>query len=705
MSPRPLLLVCALAAASAFFTQARAEVRPVPPPGVAVPEPDRKELEAGIAALGGEIDALRKSGKPEISALLPDVMIFHKAADWALRYGEFFDVKEIAKAKAQLALGMQRAKELREGKPSWTTATGLVVRGYISKIDGSVQPYGLVIPDDWKPADAPRRLDLWCHGRGEKLSELNFLEDRMHNKGDYTPPGAFVLHLYGRYCCANKFAGEVDLFEALANAKTHYAIDDKRLVVRGFSMGGASAWQFGTHFAGMWAAVQPGAGFGESKEFLHLDTPEKLPPPWEQTLWRWYDSTGYVSNLANTTTVAYSGEIDGQKQAADIMIRYARQEAGNAHPPVAEPGKVAPGDGSPKAEEARVTDTAPDLALYHIIAPKTAHKVIAEEKPEVEKLVGAAVEKHVAMPKKVHLTTYSLIYPRQDWVTVTGMDKEWERADVEAELSGSGDITAKTSNVDGLQILMPPAAPDVGRITIDGLVVSEKAGTRGVTLRRDGGKWKLVGPFPGTAKTLPASGKNVDLCGPIDHAFMSPFLFVRSTGKAANPEVGAWADAELKHAMEFWRKVFRGEAPVKDDTALTKEDIAEKNLIVFGDPASSKVLQSMATLGVRDGGHSGDPLGLPYQWSGDKLLFGGKSYDAKTHVPLLIFPNPLNPRKYIVLNSGVTFREQALLNNADQTPKLPDWAIIDITTPPDAKSPGKVVDAGFFNETWHLPLR
>ncbi len=171
-------------------------------------------------------------------------------------------------------------------------------------------------------------------------------------------------------------------------------------------MGGASAWQFGTHFAGLWACVQPGAGFGESKEFLKLGTsPDKpMPPEWEQKLWRWYDATGSVSNLANTTTVAYSGEIDGQKQAADIMIRYARQEAGNARPPAAEPGKVAPGDGSPQAAEARVTGTAPDLALYHIVGPKTGHKILAEEKPEIEKLVAAAVEEGGgALPKKVQL--------------------------------------------------------------------------------------------------------------------------------------------------------------------------------------------------------------------------------------------------------------------------------------------------------------
>ena len=37
-----------------------------------------------------------------------------------------------------------------------------------------------------------------------------------------------------------------------------------------------------------------------------------------------------------------------------------------------------------------------------------------------------------------------------------------------------------------------------------------------------------------------------------------------------------------------------------------------------------------------------------------------------------------------------------------QVPRLPDWAIIDTSTPPDAYAPGKIAAAGFFNEDWKL---
>ena len=71
-------------------------------------------------------------------------------------------------------------------------------------------------------------------------------------------------------------------------------------------------------------------------------------------------------------------------------------------------------------------------------------------------------------------------------------------------------------------------------------------------------------------------------------------------------------------------------------------------------------------------------------------------------MPVLIYPNPLNPKRYVVLNSGFTFREYDYLNNARQISKLPDYAVIDVDTPPSSRLPGTVATAGFFDEHWKL---
>ena len=53
-----------------------------------------------------------------------------------------------------------------------------------------------------------------------------------------------------------------------------------------------------------------------------------------------------------------------------------------------------------------------------------------------------------------------------------------------------------------------------------------------------------------------------------------------------------------------------------------------------------------------------------------------------------------------MLNSGVDVRDHAYGTNALQIPKLPDWTIVDLRTPPGPRWPGKIADAGFFDEEW-----
>lgn len=38
-----------------------------------------------------------------------------------------------------------------------------------------------------------------------------------------------------------------------------------------------------------------------------------------------------------------------------------------------------------------------------------------------------------------------------------------------------------------------------------------------------------------------------------------------------------------------------------------------------------------------------------------------------------------------------------------QTPKLPDWMVIDLNEPAPARAPGNVMAAGFFDKRWRLP--
>ena len=142
-----------------------------------------------------------------------------------------------------------------------------------------------------------------------------------------------------------------------------------------------------------------------------------------------------------------------------------------------------------------------------------------------------------------------------------------------------------------------------------------------------------------------------------------------------NEAVGKWTASRMEHALKFWRAVYRGDSASQAMTKLHSDaDIANANLILWGDPSSNRRTRrrSPPKLLISSGTAAGLKVGAQTLPVGD------------SRAPIFIFPNPLNPEKYVVINSSLTYRELALLNNSDQTPKLPDWAIVDLRTPPTA---------------------
>ncbi|MFT6596423.1 MAG: dienelactone hydrolase, partial [Akkermansiaceae bacterium] len=570
-------------------------VRRIPKDGVAIPAADRSMLQKSIALLGAKIERLSKDlkGKPELLELLPDVEIYHRAAWSALTYNEFFQVKEIQTAKGLLQDGISRAAQLENGQAPWLTKKGLVVRGYRSKIDHSVQPYGLVVPETWTSGAAVKhRLDFWFHGRGETLSEVNFINGRQRSAGQYEPADTFVLHPYGRYSNANKFAGEVDLFEALAHARKYYPIDDDRIAVRGFSMGGAACWQFAVHYPDLWFAANPGAGFSETPEFLRTFQGETLTPTWyEKKLWHLYDCTDWAANLFHCPTVAYSGEVDRQKQAADIMEKYLAEEG---------------------------------IDMTHLIGPGTAHRIHKDSAVEVERRMASLAKRgRDIVPNKLRFTTWTLRYNRMLWVTVDGMEEHWERARVEAEIGPNNFLSMTTKNVSELTLDMPSGYCPMDmtqpvNLVIDGQHVTNTPRVQSdrsweTRLSKSEKGWEVA-----VSQDAQPLRKRHGLQGPIDDAFMDSFIIVRPTGKAWHRKTAQWAKGEQDHAIEHWRRHFRGEARVKNDVEITDADIASSNLILFGDPSSNRVLTKILD-------------SLPIRWTAGGVAVGDKKYDGKTH--------------------------------------------------------------------------
>jgi hypothetical protein len=131
------------------------------------------------------------------------------------------------------------------------------------------------------------------------------------------------------------------------------------------------------------------------------------------------------------------------------------------------------------------------------------------------------------------------------------------------------------------------------------------------------------------------------LQGPIDDAFLDPFLLVRPTGTAWNDEVNQQVLRSMVRFDRMWAKFFRGHPMVKDDKDVTDADLAKYHGVLFGDPGSNRLIAKL----------NGK---LPVRWTEDMVTMAGEEFPAKNNYPALIYPNPLNPAKYVVLNTGLT---------------------------------------------------
>ena len=635
-----------------------------PPLGTGISAEEARTLPSTVDALAGKVAALKRqyrSGSKHDR--IADVEVFLEAVRRPLKYDERLYAGRgstpVSYAQQTLATGNERADQLAKGNTPWMTQSG--VRGFYSRIDDSAQPYLLTVPDNFDPAAKRQyRLDIFMHGRDDTVLEQQFMAKSL--TGYPSKPFAagadrFMLQPYGRYTNASRFAGETDGLEAIESVRKTYPIDPNRIVMAGFSMGGASAWSYIVHFADRWVAGAPGAGFTETEVFLRSGLARQPQNAVQRTLWHMYDSTDYAINTFNVPVVAYSGEIDGQKQAADAMADAMLEEG---------------------------------LKLEHIIGPNTGHAYEPGARQRLqERLDEIASRGRNPAPPEIRFTTWMLRYNKMFWITVDAMGEEWQRGRVNAKIDGNT-ITAATSNVTAMHLDFAPAEapfPTGSKpiLKIDEAMVTLPAvsGDRSlkVGLVRNGSSWK-VGELPAGLR------KSHGLQGPIDDAFMDRFVIVRPTGPALTESAGKWAREQADYAISEWVHFFRGEPIVKNDDQISAEDIASSNLALFGDPSSNAVYKRIADR-------------LPIRWRADSVVVGGDKFDAN-HAPVFIFPNPLNPKKYVVINSGFTFHDQS--NNDMQSPKLPDWAVVDMTKPGNNYKylPLFVESQGFFDESWKL---
>ncbi len=626
----------------------------------ALPAEKREALRKSLSELKAELKEFEGE-----SAM--DAAIFAKGLEWGLDYDAEYTPADEKWLDQAVARCRQRIALLKAKESPWKDRRGKIALGYVSKVDGSVQPYGVIVPKNYDPKK-PIRLDVVLHGSQKPvgMNELRFIGrfDEGDAENPSPPEAPFIeLHPLGRVENCYRWAGETDVFEAISDVCSRFNIDTDRQVLRGMSMGASGTWHLGLKHPDRFVALGPYCGYVDTHKFseTQISTFVKIGPlPEHQELGlHMLDSVDYAANAGVVPAIAAMGEKDIFFDAHVIMGEAMKKEG---------------------------------LEMVNLISPGTGHVIDPVTHAEQMRRIGEYADKGLnRSPESIRFVTWTLKYAQCFWLTVEGLDRHYHRAEISAKVEGERLVVVEPTNINHFAIFpsQVPGQPKQVRIGTTDMMIPAALAKKSVEFERRGGRWQIADE----TRRDPWSEKNFGMQGPIDVAFMASFLCVRGTCKPWNPAVHEYAEASLRRFASEWRQYFRGELPIKNDVDVTEEDIISNNLILFGDAGSNLWINKYQD-------H------FPIRWTREAVTLGDVKYPAANHLPAFIMPNPKQRDRYIVINSGHTFRGADLGKiNYLLFPRWGDWAVLKIDPERKATDPvaEEVLKAGYFDEEWKLP--
>ena len=590
------------------------------------------------------VAALKGNASPEN---YHDIAVYARALKMGLDLKEF-EVKGGPLRLAKVAdLGLARVQRKTSGP--WVGRELFENRGYLSRVDRSIQPYSVRFPKEYDQTKTPWPVEVVLHGRNDGLTEALFLVQ--HEASKPVHEKAVILEVFGRGNNAYRFAGETDVFEAFEdlfrreNAEGAIKLDINRVLLRGFSMGGAGTWHLGLHHSDRFYALQPGAGFTKTIGYSKL-IPETIPA-WQRRILGHYDAFEVARNVGMVPVVAYSGGDDPQKDAALTI------------------------------EKALSLPGMPKDHFQHIIAPGLGHQMPPEWKRQVDSALLPFLQTGRRQnPDSIDWTALNTRHGKFGWLSITGLLQTGKPGRVVANRK-AGQLVVETFGVTHLS-LGKDAFFECDRLMIDGKALPLPGLDSHAFVKSPTG-WTIDA-------NIKSPRKRPGLQGPIDDAFMNPFIVTLGRGTPINAQSQKHAEALLEQFRTEWVKYMRGDFPFVEEDQITPETMRSAHVVVFGDEGSSSILAKVQKQ-------------LPYSWQNDSIIWGRKIRIPKgPFLPSMVLPNPLAPSKYLVINSGHTFHEKDFQGtNALLFSKLGDFGLWQHN---EEAQMWEVLDSGTFNEQW-----
>ncbi len=270
-------------------------------------------------------------------------------------------------------------------------------------------------------------------------------------------------------------------------------------------------------------------------------------------------------------------------------------------------------------------------------------------------------------PDTVTFSTYQLKYHKAYWMSLYDIERNG-KASLTAISKGSNEIEIATKNINELAVNV---------FEVPGIDKNEKVKivhNNAVVYDNYCRKGSVYIWAKKSSRT--AFKKSMFVEGPVNHVFGNSFLVVKGT--QGNALSRSYLDAALDTFTNNWKSAYFAGCKIKKDTELSPADIQHNNLILFGTGENNLYSRKVWNY-------------LPLKTNAESVSLKGKNYNGPNVAYTMVYPNPLNPKKYILLVGANSNKIPALMIKDLSLKGWYDYEIWQDST---------MVSNGTFNRNW-----
>jgi hypothetical protein len=300
--------------------------------------------------------------------------------------------------------------------------------------------------------------------------------------------------------------------------------------------------------------------------------------------------------------------------------------------------------------------------------------------------VVAFITKHKLepQPKEVSFSTNQLKYNNAYWFTI--LEKSNGVANVEAKVnSDNNTINISSKNINSFELdleILPYNKSLPLKVYENNELVFDKL-AQGKALRL------------GKEYEINKLRKTPTLEGPFADALVHNFILVKGTIGKNEEKLMISNLADSINAM--WNNKYFNPCQLKEDIAITATDITKSNIILLGNFSSNKTLNQIQ-----------DKIPLSIDSKG--ITLGNKQVLGEDLGFYMVYPNPLNPQKYVAIigyNKEPSFGNLDIdnygygLSNISSEMDISKYGMYDFKIWDNSKTDKPDLEYGFFSSEWN----